>query len=79
FPCGTNYPLSKTLTMSCRGEMSESISRARTVTEDNDNITLSEKAEPTDDSLSSAAARLYSRQKAKRSFAQISPRSGQRR
>ena len=62
--------------MSCRGEISESISRARTVTEDNDNITLSEKGRAHEDPLSSAAVRLYSPIKAKLCFAQNTAKGG---
>jgi len=39
----TSYPLRKALTMLFRGEMSEGICLARTVTESNDFITLLEK------------------------------------
>ena len=46
-PCrgsGTSCPLSQALIMLGRGEMSERICRARTVTENSDHITLFEKA-----------------------------------
>ena len=38
----TSCPLSKALIMLCRGEMSERISKARTVTENNVHLTLFE-------------------------------------
>ena len=47
FPCGrlrTSYPLSKALIMLCRGEMSERISLARTVTERKVHLALREKS-----------------------------------
>ena len=43
FRVRTSYPLNKALIMLCRDEMSERISRARTVTENNVYLTLFEK------------------------------------